>query len=399
MFYKLYCRLYQGCFRVASAFLPWREPKLIKGENSIKKLPEVIRSLGLSNVLIVTGAELHHLGLLDGLYEALKSADVAYSLFADVVPNPTIDNVEAALKMYHDNRCQGIIAFGGGSAMDCAKCVGARIARPNKTVKKMKGELRVLKKLPPLFAIPTTAGTGSETTLAAVIRDDKTSEKYSLNDPALIPLYAVLDPVVTAGLPPHITSTTGMDALTHAVESYIGHSGTAKTKEHGRRAAKLVYENLYAAYKNGNDMNARVNMQEAAYLAGVAFTRAYVGNIHAVAHTLGGFYNYPHGLANAIIMPYVLEYYGKTAWKPLAELAEAVGVGGENEKEKAENFIKSIRDLNKIMEIESKVDCIKKDDVPLMIKRALREANPLYPVPMIFGAEDMQKIYDEITEG
>lgn len=320
--YELYCRTYQGIMKVGSSVLPWREPELLRGENSLSKLPKLIKDKNLKSVLIVTDQGITSIGLMDGFLKGLTAEGIHYFVYDKTVPNPTIDNIEEAYSMYKANQCQGIVAFGGGSPMDCAKAVGARVAKPNKSIPKMKGVFKVLKKIPPLFAIPTTAGTGSEATLAAVVSNSETHEKYAIMDTSLIPHYAVLDPLLTVGLPPHITSTTGIDALTHAVEAYIGRSNTKETTQWSIDAVKLIFDNLYESYSNGTNLTARTNMQEAAYLAGMAFTRAYVGYVHAIAHTLGGFYSVPHGLANAIILPYVLEYYGDSVHKPLAELAD-----------------------------------------------------------------------------
>lgn len=203
----MYYRLYQGVFRIAVNFLDWTPPKIISGPGSVKKLPQVIKEKGLSKMMIVTDKGLTGLNLLDGLYEGLKADGIDYVVYDKTQPNPSIDNIEEVRKLYLDNGCQGFIAFGGGSPMDCAKAAAARVVCPNKTVQKMRGQLKIRKKLPPFFAVPTTAGTGSETTLAAVVTDTKTHEKYALNDPVLRPKYAVLDPELTVGLPPHITST------------------------------------------------------------------------------------------------------------------------------------------------------------------------------------------------
>jgi alcohol dehydrogenase len=396
--YKLYCRIYQSSFKVIAYILPWRQPELLKGENSLNNLPKLIKSKGISRVLIVTDSVIKSLGLMDELLKGLRSAGVDFIVYDKTIPNPTIDNIEEALQMYKANRCEGIVAFGGGSPMDCAKGVGARVARPKKSIPQMKGVLKVMKRIPPLFAIPTTAGTGSETTIAAVITDSRTHEKYAINDTSLIPHYAVLDPVLTVNLPPNITSTTGIDALTHAVEAYIGRSNTSKTREYSRKAVKLIFENLFEAYNNGQNLAARAKMQEAAFLAGLAFTRAYIGYIHAIAHTLGGFYSAPHGLANAIIMPYVLEYYGESVYKPLAELSDLIDLSapGDTNEQKAVKFIETIKKLNKSMGIPDKVNCIIESDIPQMVKRALSESNPLYPVPKIMSEEDMKNIYNLI---
>ena len=386
----MYYRLYQGVFRVAVNFLDWTPPKIISGPGSVKKLPQVIKEKGLSKMMIVTDKGLTGLNLLDGLYEGLKADGIDYVVYDKTQPNPSIDNIEEVRKLYLDNGCQGFIAFGGGSPMDCAKAAAARVVCPNKTVQKMRGQLKIRKKLPPFFAVPTTAGTGSETTLAAVVTDTKTHEKYALNDPVLRPKYAVLDPELTVGLPPHITSTTGMDALTHAVEAYIGHSNTKDTSEKSEVATKLIFENLEEAYKNGKDLHAREQMLLASHYAGIAFTRAYVGNVHAIAHNLGGFYGVPHGLANAIILPYVLDFYGETAYERLARLCECAGVAkaGQTDEQKALDFIQAIRDMNARMNIPDKIEKIQEKDIETIAKRACKEANPLYPVPKIMDLDD-----------
>lgn len=398
--YKLYCRLYQFIFRIATPFLPWRKPEMLEGEGSLRRLPARIKNQDINRILIVTDQGIMSLGLMDNLLEALASERIQYFVYDRTVPNPTIDNIEEALEMYHSNHCKGIIAFGGGSPIDCAKGVAARVARPEKTIPQMKGELKVRKKIPSLFAVPTTSGTGSEATIAAVISNSETHEKYAINDTALIPHVAVLDPLLAVKLPPHITSTTGMDALTHAVEAYIGRSNTKETIQCSTEAVKLIFDNLYEAYANGTNIEARTNMQRASYLAGVAFTRAYVGYVHAIAHTLGGFYNIPHGLANAVILPYVLEYYGESAHKPLAELADVAGITDSTDtiEQKATKFIEAIKKLNEDMNIPKKLSGIVESDIPVMVERAFKEANPFYPVPKILFREDLTKLYGMIRE-
>ena len=393
---RLYSRAYQKVFKLVMPLLPWRKPELIEG--GIAALPKFIKKKCIDSVLLVTDKGISSLGLTTPLIKGLKELSIKCAVYDKTVPNPTIDNIEEGLKVYHENKCSAIIAFGGGSPMDCAKIIGARVARPNKSVQKMKGILKILKPTPPIFAVPTTAGTGSEATLAAVITNSKTHEKYPINDPVLIPKYAVLDPEITVKLPKHITSTTGMDALTHAVEAYIGGSNTKETKEMAKAAVKLIFENLKKAYDNGEDIEARKNMQLASYYAGIAFTRAYVGYVHAVAHTLGGFYNAPHGLANAVILPYFLEEYGEKVWKSLAELADVAGIEGASDEEKCANFIKAVKDLNKYMLIPEQLDFIKEEDIPLMAKRADAEGNPLYPVPVLMDRQKLEQMYYKIMK-
>ena len=395
-----YCRAFQKTMKFAVNFLDWTPPQVLKGAGSIKELPALVKKQGVNNVLVVTDKGLMGLHLLDSLFEGLEAEGIKYSVFDGVQPNPTIYNVEDALKIYKENNCEGFIAFGGGSPMDCAKITAARVVRPKMSPSDMRGLLKIRKKLPPFFAVPTTAGTGSETTIAAVISNPDTHEKNAVNDPSLRPAFAVLDPELTVGLPPHITSTTGMDALTHAVEAYIGHSNTKQTEKDAIIATKLVFENIEKAYTNGKDLEARENMLVASYHAGLAFTRAYVGYVHAIAHNLGGMYGIPHGLANAVILPYVLDYFGETAYKRLAELADVAGVSGpaQSDREKAKRFIATIRELNEKMGIPDKFEQIKDEDIPLIAERALKEGNPLYPVPKIMDMDDCKALIKKLQK-
>lgn len=390
-----FCRVYQAVMRLVTGIVKWKDAAVIEGENSILKIPALLVKAGFTNVLLVTDKGITALGLTAPLLSGLEKAGITCHVYDDTVPNPTIDNIEEALKMYKGSGCQAIIAFGGGSPMDCAKGVGARVARPNMTIPQMRGLLKVMKKIPLLIAVPTTAGTGSETTIAAVISNPLTHEKYAVNDFHLVPKYAVLDPLITVGLPPHITATTGMDALTHAVEAYVGRSNSDETRQAARKAVKLIHENLYTAYTDGSNLSARSNLLTAAFYAGIAFTKAYVGYVHAIAHTLGGYYRIPHGLANAVILPYVLDYYGETAHKPLAELADLIGitVQGESTAIKAGKFIGWIREMNSKMNIPTKLGGIQAADLHGMIHNALKEANPLYPVPKILFSDDLHKLY------
>ena len=393
---KVFCRVFQAGMRIALPFLPYREPELIRGVGGV---PAVLRAHDIDCVMLVTDAGVHGLGLTAHLEELLKAAHIRCVVYDGTVANPTVANVEQARMLYLENGCQGLIAFGGGSSMDCAKALGARIVRPNKPLARMEGLLQVLRRLPLLIAVPTTAGTGSETTLAAVITDEKIHHKYPINDFALIPHYAVLDPDVTLGLPPHLTATTGMDALTHAVEAYIGRSTTKGTRAAAIEAVQLIFANLPEAYFNGHDRDARANMLRAAYLAGTAFTKSYVGYVHAVAHSLGGRYGIAHGLANSVLLPVVLKAYGPAAWKKLAELARAVGVSSAaRDEEAAKAFIEAIEAMNAAMDIPETLPGILTEDIPQLARYADHEANPLYPVPVLWGPEELQKMYELVQE-
>lgn len=379
--------------------LYFRIPQVTSGTGALLKVPQIIQSLGAGRVLVVTDKTMRQLGLLQPLEDECDKAGIALHIFDETVANPTIDNIEKATQLCLAKDCQAIVLFGGGSAMDCGKAVAARVACPKKTVPQMKGLLKIRRKVMPLIAVPTTAGTGSEATLAAVVTNPETREKYAVNDPALIPEYAVLDPELTRGLPPFLTSTTGMDALTHAVEAYIGHANTELTEKCALNATCRIFTYLERACENGEDLKARSQMQLAALEAGMAFTRAYVGNVHAIAHTLSGFYNVPHGLANAVILPYVLEYYGEKVHPALARLSLAAGFPRQSSQSRqAAAFIREIRKMNQRMGIPDKLEGIRGEDLPLMIARAMQEANPLYPVPVIFTKQDFYNLYRSIQK-
>jgi len=395
LFKALYCRTFQMAMRTVLPILPYREPKILETNEDVVK---TLKELNHLNILLVTDKGIKNLGLTVSLEEEIKKANINLFVFDEVVPNPTTENVANALKVYKENNCSAIIAFGGGSVMDCAKAVGARVARPNKPLSKMKGILKVGKKIPTLIAVPTTAGTGSETTLAAVITDAETRHKYAISDFPLIPRYALLDANLTVGLPLGLTATTGMDALTHAVEAYIGRSTTRHTKKCAMDATKLIFENLNKVCVNGKDLEARKNMLKAAYLAGVAFTQSYVGYVHAIAHSLGGKYNTAHGLANAVILPYVLKSYGKKIFKKLYDLGVYAGLFSKETPIEVGSkiFIEKIEEMNKAMKIPANLPEIKQEDIEELAKTAEKEANPLYPVPVLYTAKQLEKIYYQV---
>lgn len=394
---KFGCRLVQLCFRIAHPILPYREPAIYRSTADVVK---VLEGNKIDSVLLVTDRGLRNAGVTVALEGQLKAAHIRCAVYDQTNANPTVTNVEAARRLYLRADCRALIAFGGGSSMDCAKAVGARVVCPRRSLDQLKGLLRVWHKLPPLIAIPTTAGTGSEVTVTAVITDSQKKHKYTMNNFTMIPHYAVLDPEVTFTLPPSLTATTGMDALTHAVEAYIGGSTTKQTRTLALEAVKLVFDNIETAYADGKNSAARENMLHAAYKAGIAFSKSYVGYIHAVAHSLGGQYNIPHGLANAVLMPIVLEDYGVAVHRQLHELAVAAGISdtGDSHQAGAEKFICAIRGLNARMGIPESLPGICPEDIPAMARHASREANPLYPVPVLMDAKELEVFYRRVAD-
>ena len=385
-------RLRQRFVSTYIRFAKIRRPNLIKGKESILKLPDIVKSDGNNRALVVTTAGFIKRGSLEPLFEELKKKGIEYSIYSGIMPDPTITCIEEALTVYNENGCQCIIAVGGGSVMDASKIIGARATNPTLQVRDMRGMFKIKNPIPDLYVVPTTAGTGSEATVAAVITDevDGTHYKYAITDFGLVPRYAVMYPEITLSLPKHITAATGMDALTHAVETYTNLYASPMVKKLAKKSVRMIFENLENAYNNGSDIKARGRMLMASYYAGVAFTNNFVGYVHAVAHALGALYGLPHGYANAIILPVVMDQYGESAYKSLAELADVVRIEGASDKEKAESFIDAIKQMNKRMDIPDKVKELKEEDFDIIISRALEEANPAYPVPVIWNEEDVR---------
>lgn len=390
VFSKAYCRTVQFFTRCAMPFLPYRDPVVVR---SIDDVPEMIKNQGLSHPLIVTGPRLMRSGAVDSLISALEGGGLNYSVFSEVNNNPTTDTVEDALRAYNDSGCDSIVAFGGGSPMDAAKAMGARVTRPKKSLKQLKGVMKVRKKIPYFIAIPTTCGTGSETTIAAVIVDSQSRHKYAMSDFSLIPSVAVLDARTLDGLPSELVAYTGFDALTHAVEAYIGNSTTSSTRADALKAIKLIFENLIDA--SGGDTAAKSNMLDASFYAGRAFTRSLVGYVHALAHPLGGKYDIGHGKANAVLLPIVLREYGKRIYKKLKQIAVYCGFAKENDSVEAaaNSFFNRLDMLGDALNIPKKFDCIVESDIEEMARYAAKEGNPMYPVPVLWNTKKLAEIY------
>jgi alcohol dehydrogenase class IV len=391
---RIYCRIIHGLMRPVVRIIKFPEQQIISGAGSLIQLASVIKKKDIDVVAVITDATLMKLNLLQPLINGLEKENIKYLVYDGVMPNPTIQSVEEGLKLYNKNSCQCVIGFGGGSSIDCAKIVAARASNPNQYVKQMRGLFKIKKPTVPLITIPTTAGTGSETTIAAVITDTETHAKFAVTDKKLMPSIVVMDPDLTIGLPSHITSTTGMDALTHAVEAYIGLHGTPFVNKNAEDAVRLIFANLEDVYKDGSLKDARNNMLWASYYGGAAFTRASIGYVHAIAHNMGGLYGVPHGLANAIILPYVLEFSRKNCKKKLAKLTIVGGIGSEKEStdKLSIKFIEHIKRMNANMNIPQTIKELQEKDIPLIVERALKEANPAYPVPRILNRKQCETL-------
>ena len=380
-FYKEW--FYRGFLAIKKGIVmtPQPRPAVFIGQNSTLQLCATIAQFDLNNLLIVTDKPLLELGIPNAAIERLNGLGVKTTIFDGVLPDPTVGLVDDGLAMLRQNQCDGVLAFGGGSSIDAGKVIALAAANDMAAldcVGLKKGKLPAL----PLFAVPTTAGTGSEVTLAAVISDDATHEKLVVADPKVIPMAAALDPEIMKGLPPHITAATGMDALTHAIESYINVWDTPECLHYGRAATRLILENLPKACADGQDVTAREAMALGSYYAGLAFTTCLVGYVHAVSHQLGAHYSMPHGLGNAMVLPHVLEMLKGSAEKRLAELAVYCALGDESESAGAlaQKLIDRIWTLNAEIGIPRTTDVIQDADIDDIVTAALKEASG-YPVP------------------
>lgn len=387
---KIYCRCFQTALYLALPVLPYRNPEVL---NRMEQIPDILERNGVKKPMVVTDGNLSASETAERLREILQKTGFSFAWFDKTFPNPTTALAWQGADFYRENSCDGLIAFGGGSPMDLAKAVGICVVRPKKPIEKFAGILKVHCKLPLLVAIPTTAGTGSETTLSAVLIEEKTLHKFAVNDFPLIPRYAVLDAAVVHTLPEEIAAQTGLDALTHAVEAYIGRSTTRRTRNYAEMAVRMIFESLDDAVHHRSE-TAEKSMLLASHYAGRAFTRSYVGYVHALSHSLSGRYNLSHGKTNATLLPVVLRRYGTAAEKRLARLAVCAGLGTEGEGNTllAERFIAAIGQMNRRYRIPE----LKEADIPRLAAYAEKEANPLYPVPVLWGKEELEEIYRQI---
>ena len=395
--FKPLIRVETAALTLGCKFFTFREAVPVTGRGCRREIPGVLKKLGVKKVLVVTG---RHVGksIAPEIIENIRLSGLEAVHYSEVTANPTTTTVYEIKDMYMKEGCDGFLAIGGGSPIDAAKAAACLCARPRATLNDLAGLLKIMKNIPPFVAVPTTSGTGSETTMAAVVTDAETHHKYAIMDPHIIPDYAVMDPELVVGLPQKTTSVTGMDALCHAVESYVSvMNKPEKSRRYAEEATVLIFKYLERAYNDGSDMEAREKLMEAAYKAGWSFGRTGVGNVHAIAHTLGGLYNTAHGLANAVILPIVLEDYGKAVYKPLARLAELAGIKTDgSDEEKAKAFIAEIYAMNKRMDMPEGFAFIEEKDIPQMCAYACSEANPTYPVPVIYDKPHFEKLIREI---
>lgn len=390
-------RFFLTMLKVMTPFMGDARNIAFAGPGCSRQLCQHIASLGVNKLLVVTDKPLRELGVAEQAVAALADTDVGLAWYDGVLPDPTYEQVEAGLAVLKAHQCTAVLAIGGGSAMDTAKMIAA-CATSSEDPRQWKGLGKVKHEALPIYAIPTTAGTGSEATSGAVVKDAATQTKSIVSGPSMLPKATALDAQLMLGLPPHITAATGMDALTHAIEAYIGVWERGSRSEDGHIAVKLIFQHLVNAYQDGGDTGAREGMAVAAYYAGMAINQVSVGSVHAIAHQLGGKYGIPHGLANAMVLPHVLEYCREEAEPRLAELAVIIGAGkpGDAQAQLAHEFIAAVRELRTQVGIPDRSDLIQKGDHSALAAAAAAECMD-YPVPRLLDEPSALDILNKIT--
>ncbi|MBL0243798.1 MAG: iron-containing alcohol dehydrogenase [Rhodoferax sp.] len=374
-------------------FIPIPQPTLLVGPGSSARLGQAVAGFGHRKILIVTDSIISKLGLLKDLTDALNAGGAQFVVFDEITPDAPIPLIQKGIDFFHEHDCDAIVAFGGGSSMDASKAIAVAVSNP-KPLNQLAGYLKGLRAPVKIYAVPTTAGTGSEVTVAAVISDPVTHKKLVIVDPRMVPKMAALDPTLMTGLPPHITAATGIDALTHAIEAFVGNWKTSYSDGMALSAVGLIFENLRTAYTDGQNLAAREKMSLASTYAGFAFTRANVGYVHAIAHQFGGLYHTPHGLANAIMLPYVLKYSHPAIVDRLALLAVAAKVGTENEDTDtlAQKFLDAVDQLNRDLGIPTTLAALREADIPKLAVAACHEAHTGYPVPRYMSQQQCEDL-------
>ncbi len=366
-------------------------PFVYVGENRINEAANILCSCSAKKTLIITDKILLELGLLNSMIDNITAKGIEIVIYSDVTPDPTYKIVEDALAKCIE--CDSVIAVGGGSVIDTAKVVAASYAN-KASPDKLQGFFKIKEQPLKFICVPTTAGTGSETTIAAIISDEKTHDKTLVVDPKLVPDFAILDPKLTIGLPKEITVATCMDALTHALEAYLSTYANEKTDRLSKMAIKMIFDNISVVYDNPSDIKARENLLVASFYAGVAFSRTFIGYVHAFAHSIGGKFGIAHGLANAVILPYVMEYYKDTCEAKFAELHDMVGLesGSDDRKSKSDNFVQSLFDMNKSMDVPNRLEKFDKSSIEDIVTASFKEAHGTYPVPKYMTREQAKEI-------
>lgn len=349
----------------------------VMGVNSLNEIPNYIKENRLKRALIVTDKVLVQVGLVDKVTKILVEKDIEYVIYNGTKPNPTVKNVNDGLNMLKEHECDFVISVGGGSPHDCAKGI-ALLATNGGEIKDYEGVNKSAKPQLPLISINTTAGTASEMTIFSIITDEDRHIKMALVDKHMTPVMSVNDPVLMEAMPKSLTSATGMDALTHSIEAYVSINATPITDACAEKSIELISNYLKRAVENGSDMEAREKMAYAEFLAGMAFNNASLGYVHAMAHQLGGFYDLPHGVCNAVLLPHVQEFNAKVSAQRLKKVASLMGVdvSSMTDEQGANACIEAIKDLSKSIGIPSGLNELgaKEEDFNILAENALKDA-------------------------
>ena len=349
------------------------------GPGAREVLPKEIARLGLHKAFVATDKDLIKFGVAEKVLSVLREASIPYEVFSEIKPNPTVSNVKAGLRAYAASGADFIIAIGGGSSMDTAKAIGIITNNPEfSDVVSLEGVADTKKKSVPIIALPTTAGTAAEVTINYVITDEENHKKMVCVDPNDIPAVAIVDPELMYSMPKGLTAATGMDALTHAIESYITPGAWVMSDMFELKAIEMIAQNLKAAVDNGKDVAAREAMSQAQYIAGMGFSNVGLGIVHSMAHPLGAFYDTPHGVANALLLPYVMEYNAESPAAPkYIHIAKAMGVDttGMSEAEGVKAAIEAVKALSISINIPQKLHEInvKEEDIPALAVAAFND--------------------------
>lgn len=379
-------------------FLPNRN---VFGEGSVNEAGDLAKTLDIKKILIVTDAFLAKSGMAQRIQDIYKKAGVDAEVFPGAEPNPTDKNVESGLKVYRDTKCDGIVSLGGGSSHDCAKAIGLVAANGGK-IADFEGIDKSSKEMTPLMAINTTAGTASEITRFCIITDTSRKVKMAIVDWRVTPKVSINDPELMVGMPPSLTAATGMDALTHAVEAYVSTAANPLTDSSALTAITMITQYLPKAVANGDYMIARDKMAFAQYLAGIAFNNASLGYVHAMAHQLGGYYNLPHGVCNAILLPYVESFNLISNLNRFRDIARAMGekVDGLSTDDAAVKAIQAIQRLSRQVSIPGSLRelGVKPEDFKIMAENAKKDVCQLTN-PRKATLEEVIEIFRKAYEG
>ncbi|WP_157273067.1 iron-containing alcohol dehydrogenase [Neobacillus bataviensis] len=371
------------------------------GAGISEKTGEIVKDLGVARLLIITDKGVRAAGLLDGIEKSLTAVNLDYEIFDEVEPNPSAETIHKGVDYLKEHKCEAVIAVGGGSSIDTAKGVAVMAVNPGHILD-YEGAGKVTVPPLPIIAIPTTAGTGSETTNSTVITNKETSFKLAVLSPLLFPKIALLDPNLILHLPQEITAATGMDALTHAIESYTSKAANPVSQAFAMQAIKMIGENLTKSYFVGTDLESREKMLVASMLAGVAFSQSRLGNVHAISHTFGGTFNIPHGIANAALLPFVMRFNLPACADQYKDTTIALGkdVTGLSTLEAAEKAIETVIEMNQAMNIPLNIKDlgVSLEYLPKLVKDSMRSGNVLIN-PRLTKPADIQSIIENAYYG